>query len=57
VNWVPLSYVAERLGLAGLSARLGRWAGCADWVLPATLLDVVGVYARRQERRAGPCDD
>ncbi len=53
-NWVPLSYVFERLrkggGLAGalvgrLPAALARRLG--ERVIPATLFDVLGVYAVR----------
>lgn len=47
VNWVPVTYLAERLGksLRGRAVALsGRWA---HWVVPATLLDVMGLYARR----------
>jgi len=46
VNWVPASYVAERLakplGLRPPSRLIG-----ANWIVPATLFDVVGVYATR----------
>lgn len=48
VNWVPLAYVLERL-----SKSLGRGRPMAGtrrrpWLLPATLLDVLGVYAVRR---------
>lgn len=48
VNWVPMSYVVERLrkmfrrdvAVSAAPARNG-------WVIPATLFDVLGVYGRR----------
>ena len=47
-NWVPLRYIAERLAktLTGRDRRvpLGR---LRDWVVPATLGDVIGLYAVR----------
>lgn len=48
VNWVPLAYVRERL-----KKSLGfapPTLGLRDVLVPATLFDIVGVYARR----AGP---
>lgn len=47
VNWIPISYAMERLAkpLGARPPRLPLIAASA--VLPATLLDVLGVYARR----------
>jgi len=46
VNWVPAAYVLERVRKSlGWPARWSRWAG--GWVLPATVFDVLGVYAIR----------
>lgn len=55
VNWVPVAYVLERLrksaGLLGQLARYGLRSRLlehiAPRIIPATLLDVLGVYARR----------
>jgi SAM-dependent methyltransferase len=48
VSWVPLSYALERLGKSlGGRARPVRLPRAADRVLPATLFDVLGVYATR----------
>lgn len=47
-NWVPLAYIAERLakplGLSTSAARIARGWTC---VVPATLRDVMGIYAVR----------
>jgi 2-polyprenyl-3-methyl-5-hydroxy-6-metoxy-1,4-benzoquinol methylase len=55
VNWVPVAYVWERLrkteGILGHIAdrclRNATLQRMAPWLIPATLLDVLGVYARR----------
>jgi len=47
VNWVPLGYLRERLAK---TFGLRRTTGRSPWerlVLPATLFDVIGVYAKR----------
>lgn len=52
LNWVPVSYVFERLGKTLLRADSRRCpALMAGWLLPATLLDVLGVYAVRRTDR------
>jgi len=47
--WAPLSYLLERLGK---SLRAGRRPAAAEWMnrvlMPANLLDVLGVYALRR---------
>lgn len=50
VNWVPVAYLLERLlKLTGWSAP--RWiSGFGEWVVPATLFDVLGIYAIRSNR-------
>ena len=50
VNWVPVAYLQERLSkMFGLGRR--RAAPSKDkWVVPATLFDVLGVYAVRTTR-------
>ena len=49
VYWAPLSYLAQRaektLGPVRMARRLS--ARTARWPLPATLFDVLGVYAVR----------
>lgn len=48
VNWVPLAYIAERLFKR--APRIKRYATRAAprWVVPATLGDVVAIYARKR---------
>ena len=50
VNWVPVAYLQERLskmfGLGRRRAALSR----GNWMVPATLFDVLGVYAVRATR-------
>ncbi|MFH1746096.1 MAG: class I SAM-dependent methyltransferase [Planctomycetota bacterium] len=47
INWVPINYIMERLfKLVGQSARVGR-PGIGRLVVPATLFDVLGIYAIR----------
>lgn len=52
VNWVPIAYLSERLAKSLRGAPAARpaesRAAWARWVVPATLFDVVGVYAVRQ---------
>jgi SAM-dependent methyltransferase len=56
VFWVPLCYIAERLrkSPSGASRAVAALVGLlpeswrARWVIPATLFDVLGVYARRR---------
>lgn len=48
VNWVPLAYIVERLSK---SLRLPAWPRRlpgTGWSVPATLFDVLGVYAVRR---------
>lgn len=50
-NWVPVRYIAERLRKS--TALPGAWGALlksdiSRWVIPATLLDVLGVYAVRR---------
>jgi SAM-dependent methyltransferase len=56
VNWVPLAYLAERLAKSLRGAAPARpdrpRAAWSRWVVPATLFDVVGVYAVRRPDRA-----
>jgi len=55
VNWVPVEYILERLGKScGRPGRLVdrllkvlRVDRVREWVVPATLLDVIGVYGLR----------
>ena len=48
VNWVPLAYLAERLAKPlGLATTVARPLRGLRWVVPATLRDVMGVYAVR----------
>lgn len=55
INWVPVAYVLERLrkseGVVGRVIQRGLHNAAlrrvAPWIIPATLLDVIGVYARR----------
>jgi SAM-dependent methyltransferase len=47
VYWAPLGYVRERLAKMFGPTTLGRRLPLDNWVLPATLLDVIGVYAIR----------
>ena len=51
VYWAPLGYVRERLAKMFGRTTLGRRLALDDWVLPATLLDVIGVYAIRPAAR------
>src|SRR4029450_5031425 len=46
VNWVPVSYLVERLAKP-LGGRPPQTPLPAKWVIPATLLDVIGLYARK----------
>jgi SAM-dependent methyltransferase len=58
VSWVPLAYVLERLGKSlGGRGRLVNLPRAANRVVPATLFDVLGVYATRgtTTRRQSPC--
>lgn len=53
VNWVPVGYIRERLRKArGAGAALAIAARLLPrrWVVPATLRDVLGVYAVRMAR-------
>lgn len=52
VNWSPLRYLTERVGktLTRPLPWLNRVAG--DWLVPATLMDVIGLYAIK--RRSAP---
>jgi SAM-dependent methyltransferase len=45
VNWVPLSYALERIRKTAFAAAKARTR--SDRLIPATLFDVVGVYAVR----------
>ena len=58
VSWVPLAYALERLGksVSGRE-RPVRLPRGANWVVPATLFDVLGVYATRgtPTRKHPPC--
>jgi SAM-dependent methyltransferase len=48
VNWVPVAYLAERLAKPlGLATTAARRLRGLRWVVPATLRDVIGVYAVR----------
>lgn len=48
VNWVPVAYLMERLAKPlGLGTRVARPLRGLRWVVPATLRDVLGVYAIR----------
>jgi SAM-dependent methyltransferase len=57
VNWVSTAYIRERLTKTLLGrvprANSRRTTG---WVLPATLFDIVGVYAQRVAARAARVD-
>ncbi|MFO0839217.1 MAG: class I SAM-dependent methyltransferase [Phycisphaerae bacterium] len=54
VNWSPLTYLVERLGKRVSPLRaLTRHSRLARVVLPATLLDVIGVYAVREGVECG----
>jgi len=58
VSWVPLAYVLERLGKSvGGRGRLVSLPRAANRVLPATLFDVLGIYATRgtPTRKHPPC--
>lgn len=47
-NWVPLAYLVERLAKPlGLSTGAARLARGWTWVVPATLRDILGIYAVR----------
>ena len=48
VNWVPVRYLIERLAKT-LWPPIGRLSGIAGarWTVPATLFDVLGLYAIR----------
>lgn len=46
-NWVPVSYLIERL-VKPLGGRAPRALSGGAWVVPATLLDVLGLYAVRE---------
>ena len=49
VNWVPVAYLQERMKkMFGLRRRRPTISG--TWVVPATLFDVLGVYAVRTTR-------
>ncbi|MFN0135027.1 MAG: class I SAM-dependent methyltransferase, partial [Phycisphaerae bacterium] len=46
VNWIPVSYAVERLQKTlRMRVPLGRWLAARKWMLPATLFDVMGLYA------------
>jgi SAM-dependent methyltransferase len=47
VNWVPVAYVVERLGKSFRGRPRRRLPALGSWLVPATLLDVLGVYAVR----------
>lgn len=49
INWVPVSYIVERLEKSlRMRLPLGRWLAARPWILPATLFDVMGIYARKR---------
>jgi len=53
INWVPASYVFERIcKTLGVARPAARWE---HWAIPATLLDVVGVYALRRSGERPSC--
>jgi SAM-dependent methyltransferase len=52
VNWSPASYLLERVAKP-LGLRPPRLLAASNWVVPATLLDVVGVFAVR-DAKPGP---
>jgi hypothetical protein len=52
VQWVPLAYVLERLRKPlRNSPPAKRRRRAPSWVVPATLFDILGVYAIRADRK------
>jgi SAM-dependent methyltransferase len=57
-NWVPLAYVLERLRKPfGLPWGTKQAARGLAWIVPATLFDVLGVYALRRPNDRAAEDD
>ena len=47
VNWVPVRYIVERLGKTLLGRSATMTSAWSRWLVPATLFDVLGIYARK----------